>query len=118
MKEFLELLEKNPEVKQKVTEMDANIDTKVSDYIALAAEYGVKLTEADFQPSGEQELSEDELDAVAGGKNCLCVIGGGGTGEEATKTKTCACVVCGYGYMEDDKRRCFCTAGGSGDDQP
>ncbi len=116
MKEFLELLEKNPEVKQKVAEMDANIDTKMSDYIALAAEYGVKLTEADFQPSDAQELSEDELDAVAGGKDCLCVGAGGGTGEDATKTKTCACVVAGYGYMDDDKKRCFCLAGGSGSD--
>lgn len=117
MKEFLELLEKDEALKQKVAKLDANVDSQISDYIALAAEYGVKLTEQDFVgPSQDQELSEAELDAVAGGKNCLCVVGGGGTGEESTKTKTCACVISGVGYTNDNGQRCFCLAGGSGSD--
>lgn len=116
MKKFLELIEQNEALKQRVTELDANTETKVLDYIALAAEYGVQLTEADFQQTDAGELSDDELDAVAGGKTCVCVAGGGGTGEDATGTKTCACVMIGNGDMQSGERRCVCALGGGGQD--
>lgn len=117
MREFLELMERNEELKNKVAQMDADIHTQVSDYIALAAEYGVELTEADFQPASAGELSEDELDAVAGGKTCACVMGGGGTGEDVTNTKTCACVMGGGGQMQDGAARCHCVLVGTGADE-
>lgn len=69
MKEFLELVGKNPELKEKVRELDKN--GTMADMIALAAQHGVTLTEADFAKHGG-ELSEDELSAVAGGSgDCL-----------------------------------------------
>lgn len=117
MKEFLELIEKDEKLKQKVAEMDANADAKVSDYIALAAEYGVVITEADFKQVKAAELSEDELDAVAGGKFCGCVGGGGGTGEDSTHTKTCACILGGGGQMQDGATRCWCALYGEGYDE-
>ncbi len=117
MKEFLELMEHNEELKNKVAQMDADSHTQASDYIALAAEYGVKLTEADFQPKNAGELSEDELDAVAGGKACVCVAGGGGTGQDTTYTKTCACVMGGGGQMQDGSCRCHCVIVGEGADE-
>ncbi len=63
-KEFLELLEKNAELKEKIIALGEN--PAVADVIALAKKYGVTLTEADFAEE-QGELSEDELDAVAGG---------------------------------------------------
>ena len=63
-KEFLELLEKNAELKEKIIALGEN--PAAADVIALAKKYGVTLTEADFAGT-EEELSEDELDAVAGG---------------------------------------------------
>lgn len=49
MKEFLEIMEKNEELGQKVARMDADGKTQPSDYITLAAEYGITLTEQDFE---------------------------------------------------------------------
>lgn len=71
MKEFLELIEKNPELKEKVRNLDKT--GTVSDMIELAAQYGVTLTEADFaKPGGE--ISDEELNAVAGGSGDSCLI--------------------------------------------
>lgn len=71
MKKFLEVIEENPELKEKLQALGEK--PAVSDIIALAAQYGMTLTEADFAaPKGE--LSEDELEAVAGGNeegDCL-----------------------------------------------
>lgn len=54
------------------------------DIIVLAREQGVTLTEADFAQN--YELSDDELDTVAGGGEysdgsirCVCMIGGDGS---------------------------------------
>lgn len=71
MKEFLELVGKDPELKEKVRELDKN--GTMADMIALAAQHGVTLTEADFAKC-EGELSEDELSAVAGGSGNDCLI--------------------------------------------
>ncbi len=117
MKEFLELMEQNGELKKQVERLDAQKDSQPSDYIDLAAEYGLKLSETDFHPAGAGELSEDELDAVAGGKYCGCLAGGGGTGEDETQTKTCACIMGGAGQMQDNANRCWCAIYGQGYDE-
>ena len=94
--------------------------------IAMAAEKGIPLTEADFElAEDETEVSLEESDAVAGGKKCMCIAGGGGTGNG--DDNTCACVAIGYGYgyrtwnknqtyarkMWDE--RCVCYAMGAGE---
>ena len=70
----------------------------------------------------EKDLGADELDEVAGGGECVCALGGGGTGDPAFGEKTCACVFGGGGEYNDagqklsggEKARCYCFAGGYG----
>jgi len=117
MKDILEQIEQNPELKAKIEKLDKTPDSTVQDFIKAAAEYGVELTEADFTPTGsEGELTDDELEAVAGGKSlnpCICFMGGGG--ESYGNEKTCACVFGGGGEYLDNSARCVCVIGGSGD---
>lgn len=82
--------------------------------IAMAAEMGIALTAADFEKKAE--LDEDELDAVAGGKECVCVLGGGGGGEGGGRwdSKVCACVLGGGGETGEGGCRCVCTVNGWG----
>jgi len=54
----------------------------------------------------KDELSEEDLEGVAGGASCICV--GYGTGGA-----TCECIISGIGY-EGDSRICMCALGGSG----
>ena len=97
--------------------------------ITLAKEKGFDLTAEDLNqkaPSGE--LSDDELDAVAGGKACGCALGGGG--EISGKHEyghiiddVCACVGFGMGTgwkhnpdtgMYYQVARCACPLAGGG----
>ena len=120
MKKFLEEMEKNPELKAKIEELDKNPESTPKDFVKAAAEYGVELKEEDFQPADAQgELADDELDAVAGGGNCLCVVGGGGSGNALNET--CVCVVGGGGMYSDKSTtqhgaRCACAMAGDGDE--
>ncbi len=113
MKKLLEEMEKNQELKAKIKELDENPKSTTKDYIQVAAENGLELTEADFQPAGSVgELADDELEAVAGGKDaCTCVVGGGG---QAYDEKTCVCVLGGGGEFTDGEARCICVAIGTG----
>ena len=108
-KKFLEAVSGNEALFAKLSEEK---DIKV--YIAAAKELGITLTEADFDMNSE--LSDDDLDDVAGGTgvSCSCAVGGGGTKDE--NDKTCACVVGGAGYTKKNVRRCLCALGGYGYD--
>ncbi len=70
---FLELVSKDEVLCEKMKKADkaAQID--------MAKELGIELSDADFEQSSE--LSDDELDAVAGGGTCACVLDGGGTAD-------------------------------------
>ena len=114
MKRLLEEMEKNQEMKAKIEELDKNPESTLKDFIKVAAEYGVELKEEDFKPA-EGEFTDDELDTVAGGAECGCILGGGGSGTEYEKSKTCACVIGGGGEWENGDCRCTCVIGGSGD---
>ena len=87
------------------------------DILALAKELGMELTLADIEPESS-ELSEDELNAVSGGKSggCFCVLAGGGGGKNGRDDiYGCACVA--YGQGGDGSRddfTCFCALGGEG----
>ena len=63
--------------------------------LALAKEQGCELTAEDLKKQPAEQLSDDELETVAGGKKCYCALGGGGTGDG--NEDTCACVVAGAG---------------------
>ena len=62
-------------------------------------------------------LSDDELEAVAGGsvmpngwQLCFCVAGGGGT--KHSERITCACVIDGFGKMDKNGYAMVCVAYG------
>ena len=96
MKKFLELVSKDENLKKKLEELDDTVYEQASQAgIALAKEFGIELSEADFgRKKSDGELSDDELDAVAGGARlaksdepdsiwnddciCACVTSGGG----------------------------------------
>ena len=108
LKKFLELVSKNDELAAKCGSMSQ------AELIGMAKEMGIALTEADFAKPVAEELSDDELDTVAGGEriNCSCMMGGGGSGD--SNDKTCACVAVGLGYRKDGRDRCVCPLYGIG----
>ena len=110
LKKFLEKVSEDKALAEKV-----NANNDPATLIALAKELGVELTEADLKMPVE-ELSDDELDTVAGGSDvsCACAMGGGGTKD--TNDKTCACVLAGVGYDRHGRERCRCGFAGYGDD--
>ena len=116
MKKFLELVSKDENLKQKMQSFnDMEPEKAIQASIALAKELGIELSEADFaKEESNGELSDDELDAVAGG-NCGCFIGGGGDGttgpSDDRKEYDCVCVTYGDG---DDV--CLCALVGTGED--
>ena len=74
--------------------------------IAEAQQRGITLTEADFVADTSVELSEDELDEVAGGGKCAGVMGGGTRGGGCD---LCSCMAGGCSAFYDGK----CDAGAS-----
>lgn len=106
MKKFLEQVSQDKDLANQLKEAGKD------EAIAAAKELGIALTDADFEQINE--LSDDELDAVAGGGKCTCVLGGGGTGEDGV-SKTCACILGGGGEYVGGGCRCICTGGGFGD---
>jgi len=110
MKLFLEKVSASDELSKKVSEeKDVNV------LIAMAKDMGITITAEDFKKPVE-ELSEDELDVVAGGGDvsCACAMGGGGTKD--SNDKTCACVLAGAGYSKQGRERCVCGFAGYGYD--
>lgn len=128
LKKLLETVSANEELNKKASAASKE------ELLAMAKELGIELTEDDLKPESE-ELSDDELDAVAGGKSCMCVLGGGGkkTGDGSVYD-VCACVAAGTGLKnsggtliynpamdewssETNKvARCVCVAAGAGKD--
>ena len=75
------VIQEHPEINEKIKELRADSQEEMqAKMIELLKEYGVELTSEDLKaPSGE--LSDDELEVVAGGGVCICPLVGGGSGE-------------------------------------
>ena len=111
MKKFVEAISGDKEFVEKLTQAK-----DAAAVIALAKEKGFILTEEDLQPaSGIQEISDDEVEAVVGGKACYCVLGGGGEESKNKGERTCACFAYGEGLYDNGNYRCGCAAYGQGD---
>ena len=66
MKKLLEEANKNEALKAKLKALNGK-DAVAESVIAIAQEFGFTLTADDLKSGVDGELSEDELDAVAGG---------------------------------------------------
>ena len=108
------VLQEHPELGDKLKAIATDSQTQMQEkMIELLKEYGVILTAEDFKaPVGE--LSDDELNAVAGGGGCGCAVGGGGGGDELV----CVCVLGGSGSIpgcyDPSQGGCICAVAGAG----
>ena len=123
LKKFLELLASNKELEAKALACNELGEEKGKEaLIALAKENGIELTEADFEKKAEPascELSDDELDAVAGGGGCGCIAGGGGGGTDSNDGNKYGCACVAYGQGGDGRSKdsnCWCVFQGWGAD--
>lgn len=74
LRAFLKEAEENEELKAKLKELTG--EETPEQLFKLAEEYGFTLTKADFAPADVREVSDSELEAVAGGGcNPDCSIG-------------------------------------------
>ena len=122
LKKFLAMIADNKELEAKVIECNKLGEAEVKQVmIKLAKENGIELAEADFEKKAEpisRELSDDELDAVAGGGGaCGCVLGGGGGGVDDNDGKVFGCACAAYGQGGDGRANdfnCWCPGLGVG----
>lgn len=117
MKEFIKFVNENPELKEKLKALPEG--TPKEDIIQLAKEYGFNLTDNIFEAPKDNALSDDELEAVAGGGGlaCFCIAagGGGGISDKDGHTFGCACPVYGQGGDGIDEHfKCLCPFAGGG----
>ena len=124
-KKWLELVSTDPELQQKTKELQTEtIDQQKAKITELAQAHGITLTEEDFAVPQGGELSDDELDAVAGGGGCGCPVIGGGGGEDVITGDhyECGCFVGGGGTSYACRNggtagiRCVCGVIGGGSD--
>lgn len=111
LKNFLEAISNNDELKEKV-----NRATK-DEIISIAKEMQIELKEEDLDIQSAQEFSDDELAAVTGGGQCICVAGGCGDDNGLTG----GCILLGMGWCLPDSHctghgngACFCLFAGGG----
>ena len=112
MKKWLELVSENKELQRQLAERSKEAPEQQKAYtISMAGKNGIILTEEDFTSAESEELSDEELDAVAGAGSKFC-SGGGHT------YLLCRCPENGAGYAQNTtgmfSTACFCTAAGNG----
>ena len=109
------VLQEHPELGDKLKAIATDSKTQMQEkMIEILKEYGVSFTAEDFK-APEGELSDDELNAVAGGGGCGCAAIGGGGGDDLT----CVCIAGGTGYVRGCggfslEGGCFCAVAGAG----
>ena len=72
MKEFLKEVENNAELKARLSALPDEEASKEK-VVEIAKEYGFTLTAEDCEVGKAENISDDELEAVAGGS---CIFGG------------------------------------------
>ena len=109
------VLQEHPELGDKLKAIATDSQTQMQEkMVEILKEYGVSFTAEDFK-APEGELSDDELNAVAGGGGCGCAAIGGGGGDDLT----CVCIAGGTGYVRGCggfslEGGCFCALAGAG----
>ena len=85
MKKFLKEVENNAELKARLSALPDEEASKKK-VVEIAKEYGFTLTAEDCEVGKAENISDDELEAVAGGS---CIFGGVENG--------CGCIFAGVG---------------------
>ena len=119
IKKWLEIVSGTKALQEKLMELQNEAPEQQKMTMArMAKEKGIVLTEEDFASAESEELSDDELDAVAGGGGCGCpfIGGGAGTDPENGEKFSCGCFSCGSG-QENGRHHCFCPFVGGGTDK-
>ena len=124
-RKLFELMTKDPKAREEF--ITCKEREKV---LELAKKYGLELTGDDLGWNGEpgqRDVDMDELSSIAGGKTCVCVVGGGGE-KSHDHQQVCACPLVGLGFYEHNcgfhgitgdwtsAIRCVCDLGGGGKD--
>ena len=94
------LLQEHPELSEQLSACASGASSQlIENAAALLKEYGVELTEDDLQIP-QEELDDDELNAVTGGGGCGCSVGGYGAGDGLK----CVCFLGGTGSLRERKK--------------
>lgn len=88
MRKFITEVSKDEERRQKAGKMSQE------ELTAFAGELGIQLTEADFEKADGSELTDNELEAVAGGFAFCLILGGGSEGGKDPLD----CIITGWGH--------------------
>ena len=122
-KQFIEQICADEEKREKYSSLES-----VEEVLKYAKESGFDLTVEDLsvEVPDKEKLDREEIESVAGGAVCVCVIGGGGRATREGQN-VCACVGAGAGtttlWCETtgngvaEEFRCICVAGGGGKDK-
>lgn len=95
LKKLAQLASENAEVADELAALDQKIKNQVmEETIAIANKHGIALTQEDFAPA-EEELSIEELDSVAGGRNYCFIIG---VGDGRGPASNCALIGEGFAF--------------------
>ncbi len=131
LKEFARYLSENKELADKLNSLQLTEENYKEEICKYAAENGYELKMEDFTPAN-CELDSEELKSVAGGGDCVCVLGGGGTADNIKGTQrdpsginpvtvyseydnpACGCVMYGQGNYGSGGIRCSCMGAGAG----
>jgi len=125
VKKAMEFISNNEDLKKRLDalrEEYSSLEEINLAIIEIMKEYGFELTMEELMPKTEvsadmSEISDDELEAVAGGKiafnnstkayycDCFCTIGGSGSKDEYQKQ--CVCVLGGGGELNAAGRKRF-----------
>lgn len=123
LKKIFEELTKDEKLIEKVAEINnlyPDLEENSKALVELAKEIGIDITVEEIFDSNNtisEELSDEELNQVAGGKmigvdkgqgmlyysDCMCVLGGGGSGDNLQKA--CACVLGGAGELTREGKK-------------
>ena len=95
VKKLLEMMSADRDFAEKACKAET-----IEEVIGMAKGKGLELTDEDVREATNAAgtVDSDEMKAVTGGDNCVCVAGGGGTKVDGVHG-TCACVA--YGCGED-----------------
>lgn len=115
LKKFAAIISENKDLQEKIKSLNEDEELIKSFIINESKNYNITISNADFDNSNE-ELSKDEMAAIAGSGACACLFVGGGGGSGMV----CACPwKAGTGFVDgysgiSSQGGCICYKAGAG----